>query len=198
MQLLRELGVAGRLFPQARPVRGVRLHGHGVRAQIEFSSPGWSLPRAVLDDALLDAARSAGAAVVRARVEDCIEGGRCPRVALRLPDGALQHVEAATVIAADGLHSLVARKCGLSRERPSGSRFALGGHYRELPALDEYIDMFVHGTGYVAVNPLSDDTANVMLIVDERDLKNHQHDVDAFAQTRAREPRRRVARRRAA
>jgi len=64
VRLLHEIGVGAQLAAHARPVLGVRLHGHGVNATIDFPQPGWSLPRSVLDAALLRAAREAGASVV--------------------------------------------------------------------------------------------------------------------------------------
>lgn len=184
--LLRDLGVADAVETCARRVRGVRLHGHGVSAVIDFPNPGWSLPRAVLDAALLDAARSAGAEVSRGRIEDCSDGDDCASVVVRNPDGSLERVYAPAVIGADGIHSIVARKCGFAGSARAGSRFALGGHYGGFRALDEYIDMFVDGHTYVAINPLTDGTANVMLVVDEPEVASHRDALDAFAEERAR------------
>ncbi len=168
-------------------VHGVRLHGHGIHAQITFPSPGWSLPRCVLDQALLDAALSEGATLTQAHVEGCADAAHCAQVAIRLPDGSVESLESSAVVAADGMHSVVARKCGFARPAQKGlARFALGGHYRGFARLDGYIDMFVDGRSYLAINPLSDETANVMLVVDASELQAHRDDVDAFAEERAR------------
>ena len=185
--LLHELGVGSDLAPLARRVRGVRLHGHGVDARIDFPQPGWSIPRAVLDDVLLQAALREGARVVQARVEGCSDGEEFARVALRLPDGIAVEERSRAVLGADGMHSLIARKCGMAGQPKGVARFALGGHYHGFARLDEYIDMFVDGASYAAVNPLSDDTANVMLVVPEDELRQHRGDVEGFADRRARE-----------
>lgn len=180
------LGVGEQLAGRARLVRGVRLHGYGVHVRIDFPQPGWSLPRSVLDETLLNAAVSEGAQVTQARVEGCTDGDRSVHMALRLPDGTAAEVQGRVILGADGMHSIVARKCGMAARTRGSARFALGGHYRGLSALDEYIDMFVDAATYVAVNPLGDDTANVMLVVSEADLQQHRDDVDAFAQERVR------------
>ncbi|HET9095668.1 MAG TPA: FAD-dependent monooxygenase [Candidatus Baltobacteraceae bacterium] len=180
------LGVGAQLAARARPVRGVRLHGHGVHVRIDFPQPGWSLPRSVLDETLLDAAVSEGAQVMHARVEGVAHGHRSVHAALRLPDGTAAQVQGRVMLGADGMHSIVARKCGMAGRPRGGSRFALGGHYRGLRALDEYIDMFVDAGTYVAVNPLAGDAANVMLVVPESELQRHRDDAGAFAQERVR------------
>ncbi|HEY9180460.1 MAG TPA: NAD(P)/FAD-dependent oxidoreductase [Candidatus Baltobacteraceae bacterium] len=186
VRALYRLGVAEELEIQARTIRGVRLHGHGVSACIDFPQPGWSLPRRVLDQVLLNAAMRAGAAVVRAHVEDARDGAEFGTIGIRLPGGGTAQAQGAAVVGADGMHSIVARKCSFASEVSNGSRFALGGHYTGFTRLDGYIDMFVHRSGYVAVNPLSDHVANVMIIVDEAELQAHREDVEAFAQARAR------------
>lgn len=180
------LGVGAQLTARARLVRGVRLHGHGVHVRIDFPQPGWSLPRSVLDETLLNAAVRAGARLTQARVEGCTGADRSVHVALRLPDGTTAQVEGGVILGADGMHSIVARKCGMAAPPRGGSRFALGGHYRGLSALDDYIDMYVDGATYLAVNPLDDDAANVMLVVPETDLQQYSDDVDAFARERVR------------
>ena len=187
VRLLYELGVGEQLARRARPVRGVRLHGYGAETRIDFPDPGWALSRAVLDEALLEAALSEGARCVRAHVEDCSETADGARLAVRLPDGTREEVTAFVVAGADGLHSIVARKCGLAGARDQAGRFAFGGHYRGFARLDEYIDMFVHPRGYLAVNPLDGGTANVMLVLERRDIESHREELDAFMQEQIRE-----------
>jgi len=187
VRLLYELGVGERLAPHAREVGGVRLHGHGVRAVIDFPQAGWSLPRALLDDVLLGAALQAGAHALQGRVEDCADGAECATLVVRLPDGSLATMNAGAVVGSDGMHSLVARKCGFNGAKGGARRFALGGHYSGLKGLDGYIDMFVEGTSYAAINPLTDTTANVMLVVSESELEANRGRIDAFARERARD-----------
>lgn len=186
VQLLHALGVGAQLSRHARPVRGVRLHGHGTNVRIDFPQPGWSLARSVLDDALFKAALREGAHAMQMRIEDCADGRECARITARLPDGSTDDIRCASVLGADGMHSIVARKCGWAAAPGVRSRFALGGHYSGFSGLDEYIDMFVEGGTYVAVNPLSDETANVMLVLPQSELERHRNEVDAFAEERAR------------
>lgn len=186
VRLLHEIGVGTQLAAHARPVSGVRLHGHGVHATIDFPQPGWSLPRCVLDQTLLRAAREAGASVVRARVEDCSDRAADASLTVRFPDGSTAAAQSTVIIGADGMHSIVARKCGLVADRAHTGRFALGGHYGGFRKLDGYIDMFVDGDTYVAINPLTDTTANVMLVVGHEELAHNAQRVDAFAEERAR------------
>jgi|SRR5579872_43405 len=187
VRLLNELGIGAQLARRARTVEGVRLHGHGVHARITFPFPGWSLPRSVLDQVLLEAALGQGATLTQAHVEGCTDTAHCARVAVRFPDGSVESLETSALVAADGMHSIVARKCGFARPaRKAQARFALGGHYCGFARLDGFIDMFVDGGSYLAINPLSDETANVMLVVDAGELEAHRDDVDAFAEERAR------------
>lgn len=168
--LLYALGVGETLAAQARPVRGVRLHGHGVQVRIDFPQPGWSLPRCVLDEALLNAALRAGAQMIRARLEECRDGREHAEAAgVHLPDGERFEMRAGVVVGADGMHSLIARKCALASPPAGGGRFAVGGHYTGFHNLDTYIDMIVDGTTYVAINPLTDTSANVMVVSDRPD-----------------------------
>lgn len=185
VRVLHELGLGTALAGYARPVRGVRLHGYGVHARIDFPSAGWSLPRAVLDETLLRAALGEGAALLRGHVEDCVQDVNAAGVRVRLPDGGETSPEAEIVIGADGMHSVIARKCGMDATTRGPSRFAVGGHYDGFAALDDYIDMFVDGSTYLAVNPLSEHSANVMFIVRESDLQQHRGDLEAFLSARA-------------
>lgn len=186
VQLLYALGVGAQLARHARPVRGVRLHGHGVNVRIDFPRPGWSLARFVLDDALFKAALREGAQAMQTRIEDCEDGGEYARITARRPDGSTHETRCASILGADGMHSIVARKCGWAAAPRARSRFALGGHYAGFSGLDEYIDMFVDGGTYVAINPLTDETANVMLVLSQSELERRRSDVDAFAEERAR------------
>ena len=90
------------------------------------------------------------------------------------------------MIGADGAQSIVARKCGLSAAPHGEQRFALGGHYAGLRDLDRFVEMFVEGSSYFAVNPFDAAHANIMVIVREKDLSARKNDVDRFIRERAR------------
>src|SRR5579875_3405728 len=157
-----------------------------VYERTAFPNPGWSVPRSVLDSVLLEAALQAGATLVPASVEACSHEAQSASVTVRMRDGSTMRERADALLGCDGMHSLVARKCGLAAAQTPSGRFALGGHYRGFARLDDYIDMYVDGRTYLAINPLSDDAANVMLVIEQRELTNHRDGIDRFAQDRAR------------
>jgi geranylgeranyl reductase family protein len=186
VEQLRALGLESVLAPLAFPVEGIRLNGNGVRVELRFSKTGWSLPRARLDDELLRSAISRGVAFLQARVEDVREEAPGSLVTVREPSGETRTLRARFVIGADGAQSIVARKCGLSVAVRGEQRFALGGHYGGLRDLDRFVEMFVEGSSYFAVNPFDAAHANIMVIVREKDLSARKNDVDEFIRERAR------------
>ncbi len=100
-------------------------------------------------------------------------------------EGEQQTIEARVLVGADGAQSLVAKSCGLGAPAPGPARFALGGHYGGLADLDAYVQMFVEGRTYFALNPLTPTTANAMLIVYEAQMRAHRENIDAFMRDRA-------------
>ena len=178
---LARLGVLASVAAVAAPLRGVRLVASGAPAvTLPFSRPACACARDVLDALLLDAAVAAGAVVERARVEDLIlEGGRCEGVRVRTDDGALEDRRAGIVVGADGIGSVVARKLGLTKPLRRGARYAVGGHYAGFGALDEHVEMYVGTGAYFALNPLSEISANVMVVVPKQRLAEWSRDVDA-------------------
>ena len=187
VRALHALGVGQALTAQARPLAGVHLYSGHAQASMPFRSPGWSLPRAALDFALLEAAKDAGVRVHRARVETVRAGSNEMLAGIRNERGELETLRARAIVGADGLHSTVARSCNLQAPAPRHARFAVGGHYRDLSGLSGGLQMFVKGRSYFAVNPLSHSSANVMLVVPGEELGRHRGDVDAFVCNRSRE-----------
>ena len=185
IRALDELGVSDTLAQHASPIRGIRLFNSGARVELALRTPGWSLPRATLDDALLSAAREAGAHIIRGRVEDVLCSDERAGVLVRTPSGNRERIDARILVGADGAHSIIAKICGLSGAQKKTPRFALGGHYAGLRGLDGCVEMFVDGASYFAVNPFSDSAANVMLVVREPELQRRREDVDAFIAERA-------------
>lgn len=180
--LLRQLGIDD-LLDAARPnhLRGFRIYAPGGRMfQGDFAGTrgpdgqslfetGLVLPRARLDAAIVQGARRAGAEIR--------EGWRVGQVEA-LPNGYRIHgpagsapLEARLLIAADGLHSTIARRLNLhvaSRMR----KIALVAHLRGIAGLSEYGEMHVAGRRYVGLAPLepcaTGDLCNVAMVVDER------------------------------
>jgi 2-polyprenyl-6-methoxyphenol hydroxylase-like FAD-dependent oxidoreductase len=166
------LGLRERVERVARPLRGIRIVPPGTPAlEMPFPSPSLSCERAVLDALLLDAARAAGAEVLRGHVEDlAFDAGRVCGVTMRDENGTPRTLVARVVVGADGTGSIVARKLRLARAARGVRRFALGGHYRGFGKLDAHVEMYVGTGAYFAINPLDEERANVMVVVRSGDL----------------------------
>ncbi len=183
---LRELGLEPEMRQVARPIDGIRLFGKGAAVELPFSSVAWSIPRLELDYRLLRAAIAAGATLISGRVEN-VRPGRPLTLDFRDPAGEAAHITATVVVGADGADSIVARKCGLLPSRSGNARYALGGHYTGFSDLGSWIEMYVENRSYFAVNPLDHTTANVMVIVDARQLRSWRDEIDRkLAETAAR------------
>jgi flavin-dependent dehydrogenase len=159
------------------------MPAHAGTVELPFDEPALSCDRAILDATLLQAAVAAGVHVVRGRVTGVLrEDGRVAGVTVRDDDGGGTHSERARWTGgADGCGSAVARTAGLTRstftwkQRP---RFAIGGHYAGFGAFDGFIEMYVGGGAYLALNPLDDERANVMVVVPKRLLTSWSGFVD--------------------
>ncbi len=185
VQTLEGLGVASALTPHARELQGIRFFGNGTQAELPFSVPAWSLPRADLDMALLQAAVSAGAVHMTGRASSFVDKNDGVQFEIFLPRGESQFVRASILVGADGAHSLVARSFGLTQRSGAAQRFAVGGHYGDLRRNGDCVEMFVDGRSYLAVNPLRHGRANVMFIVGKSRLANRHGDLDALIRERA-------------
>lgn len=147
-------------FAGTRAPNGTPLHTYGL-----------AVPRLRLDAALLGAARTAGAAIF----EGC-RVANIERVAASVPvwrllgaDGS-EHLHAHVLVAADGVHSTIARRLGL--QRPGILRkVGLVAHLRGIQGLADYGEVHVAGRRYVGLAPLEPtavgDLCNVAMVVDE-------------------------------
>lgn len=132
---------------------------------------GLAVPRLNLDAALVSAARRAGAEVREGwRLADLSrEGGEYTLTPVL--DG--EPLRTRLLVAADGVHSTVARRLGL--HAPTRMRkIALVAHIRGIDGLGEYGEMHVAGRGYVGLAPLdpaevdvAERRCNVAMVVDE-------------------------------
>jgi flavin-dependent dehydrogenase len=147
--------------------RGSRLTGLFARAgTAPFRATGLSVPRRILDHALVEAARGAGATVMEATTVQGVlqENGAVTGLALRFDDGGTGELRARLTIGADGLHSLLARTIGGRRFGPL-RRYAFVAHAAAVPGLSDTAEMHVAADGYVGINPLGGGLANVSLVV---------------------------------
>lgn len=179
--LLRDLGVLDSLAA-AMParLRGFRIYAPngaafrgsfagtcGMDGQPLFET-GFAVPRLRLDALLVDAARRAG---VEVREQWRLAGfTRGPRAVTTLTPAVGTPISARLVIAADGVHSTIARR---ARLHATGSlrKIALVAHLRGIDGLDDYGEVHVAGRRYVGLAPLDPlpqvDLCNVAMVVDE-------------------------------
>lgn len=131
---------------QGRNGRGLREGGLGGRLP---HPGGLALPRRDLDQALLDAARAAGARVFEGlTLEDLHPGtsprdhrdqaeGRLPELSVRDAQGRRTSLRPRFVVAADGLRSRSARALGVIRHRPGGSKVSATFRLEGEPVSDD-------------------------------------------------------------
>ena len=157
------------------PIRGTTVHAPrgssltGIFARAghaPFRDTGLSVARRLLDQALVDAARRAGAVLFeRTAVQGLLRDG--PTVAglvVRDPAGITRELRARLTVGADGLRSPVAHALGPRRTGPL-RRYAIVAHVAEVAGLGDTAEMHVTGRGYVGLNPLGGGIANVALVL---------------------------------
>ena len=183
--LLRELGVMDHLEAlHPGRLRGFRIFApNGSSFQADFAATrdaggrsyfetGLAIPRLTLDALLVRAARDAG-------VELSL-GWRLANLERRedfwkltpVTESESGVVQARLLLAADGVHSTVARRLGLHQPVRRLSKVALVAHMRGIEGLGEYGEIHVAGRRYVGLAPqelgeAGDRLCNVALVVDE-------------------------------
>jgi 2-polyprenyl-6-methoxyphenol hydroxylase-like FAD-dependent oxidoreductase len=177
---LDRIGVLNDVRAQAFALHGVRLvPPHAPAVELPFTSGALSCERETLDAILLRAAVYAGVTVVHGRVEDVLrDRGRIDGLWVRNDDGTAYEVRARWTVGADGCGSIVARRAGLVRHSWQRPRFAVGGHYTGFGDLGGFVEMYVGAGAYFALNPLSHDMTNVMVVVPKSALKRWSGFVD--------------------
>jgi len=159
--ILDRLGALERIeaAPTHSWLRGMQLQApHGRRHLIEYQASdgtprrGLSVPRLVMDQALLDVARARGAEVREGfRVQGVLRAGGRVRGVVG-PQG--EPLGADLVIGADGLHSVVARSVGARRRALWPRRLGLVSHWEDVDWPEDFGRMLVGPRGYVGVAPL--------------------------------------------
>ncbi len=189
--LLTQLGVVDRLVKGgAQPLFGTRVFAPGGDvvtgrfapvAADGSGSQGLAVARRVLDFHLVDRARDAGAEVREGTTltELLYEQGRVAGAVLRDRSGQSRVVRARVVIGADGLRSVVARRIG-RRRHGWLSRLALVGHVTGVSGLDGHAEMHVNPQGYVGLNRIGTDVANVALVLPRRMVRESSGRVASF------------------
>jgi len=150
---------------------------HGYPSPRPYS---FALPRITFDMILREAAERAGAVVWEdAAVEELSsEHGAIDGVRVRTGGGKREVVEARVVVAADGLHSLVARRLRLAR-RSAPTRIAFTAHVADVAGVDGLGELHVGHCGYVGLGPIGGGVTTVALVLPLAALRQHPRDVRA-------------------
>ena len=153
--------------PNGAALRGDFVAEHGYSA---FRNRGLALRRILLDDILLDCARSAGAVVREGcRVADVVRDAHGRVVGVQVLDatGASREMRAPLVIGADGLRSVIARRLGLARtSRLWPRRIALVAHYENFGDVTDWGEMHVERkVGYVGLASVENGLTNVAMVI---------------------------------
>lgn len=182
--LLRELGVMEALdVSHPGRLRGFRIYAPGgAIIQGDFSATrdargepyfetGLAVPRLRLDALLVEAARASGAELRgRWSLARLSRDATTGDYILHPTSSELDAIRARLLIAADGVHSVVARRLGLHVQGRL-RKIALVAHIRGIEGLSEYGEMHVAGRRYVGLAPLEPrergDLCNVAMVVDE-------------------------------
>jgi flavin-dependent dehydrogenase len=157
------------------PIRGTTVHAPlgssltGIFARASrapFRATGLSVARRLLDQALVDTARRAGAELLeRTAVQGVVrDGPTVTGLALRDAAGATRELSARLTIGADGLRSVVAVRWARC-ERPCGAMRSgnVADRARAIPP------KCTRSGGYVGLNPLGGGIANVALVLPPAD-----------------------------
>lgn len=192
-RLLHDMGVLETIEPRAARMSGITVRSpdgtvargdyasaHGFRA---FRDHGLSVRREILDAALLDSARRAGARVDEGvRVVDLARdaAGVVCGVHVQDDDGRVRELSARLVIGADGLHSMVAKRLGLTRAWPWPRRIAIVSHYRDVANVADRVELHVERDGFVGVADVGDGVTTVAAVFPRSRARQFAGDADAF------------------
>ncbi len=182
------IGVLPEVLRHAVPLYGTQVFGPrgasltGLFAKVAGVPPataGISLPRRVLDAILVDAARRAGVDVLeRTKMVDLIRDQGQIKGAIGSQNGRPTAIPARLVIGADGLHSVTARLLGGRRHEPL-RRYGFVAHVSGVPDL-ALTEMHVGPGGYVGLNRIGEDLANVAVVASRHEVRTAGQDPTEF------------------
>ena len=159
--------------PSGVSFRGDFVADHGFRG---FRDRGLALRRPILDTMLLRQAAAAGARVVEeASVTDIVRDARGRVVGVHVRRSArdgrrpsTSTIGARIVVAADGLHSVVARRLHLTRASRWPRRVAFVTHFAGVAEMGSVGEMHVEHDGYIGLADVGNGETNVALVVPAR------------------------------
>ena len=181
---LRELGLLeGVRAATHEPIgRALLVSPRGDAIDVDLSSaeepdPHLICRRHILDNVLVEAARTRATVLEAARVTDVIrDGTRVTGVAFHTRDGG-GVIRARAVVGADGFDSIVARRLGLYRHDSERWCVASRGYYRGLDVAPRTVEIhFLRETlpGFLWIFPTGDGIANVGLGIVHAALKRRR------------------------
>lgn len=150
---------------------------HGYPSPRPYS---FALPRITFDMILREAAERAGAVVWEdAAVEDiCSERDGISGVRVRSQGGEHEVVPARVVVAADGIHSLVARRLRLARSS-APHRIAFTAHVADVAGMDGLGELHVGNCGYVGMGPIGGGVTTVALVLPFAAVRRRSREIRA-------------------
>lgn len=185
--------------------------GHSFRADFAgnrkpdgkpYYQYGLALSRQILDHLLIEQARREGAEVLEGTRLQTFQiervGSAETSVSLTLQEAhartaaeGTKTLHARLLVAADGVHSIIARRLGVQQMSVRQRKIALVTHMRGIADLGVYGEMHVGRTSYAGLAPLEPpeigDLCNVAIVVDEREAPQLAGKTDAFFDARLRE-----------
>jgi len=155
--LLDELGID----PPGLELVGVSYRQNTISVDHTFpGNPGRGVRRTVLIDALRAKADELGIERQLSRVTTVRAGSHS--VSLGLADGS--HLDAAYVVACDGLHSTVAKELGVIRpQKKRGRRYGLRQHF-STPPWSSFIEVYYAGSSELYITPVDSHTVGVAVL----------------------------------
>jgi flavin-dependent dehydrogenase len=174
LRFFASLGLSGGALECGRSLSGMLVSAPSRQERAEYGKglTGTLLRRRDLDVWLLKQAIAAGAGFESDLVARDVAGestsGRTVVKGLRLGrprrDGSAITMQARIVIAADGLHSGIARAAGLVRARAGNRRWAFGAYMSGVTGLSDLGEMHVRPRAYVGIAPFDGGLANVCVV----------------------------------
>jgi flavin-dependent dehydrogenase len=137
----------------------------------------FALPRSVFDAILRDEAHAAGAVVREGVTVDdlLLDRAGVAGVVARDPRGARAPLRARSVVGADGLRSVIARRLGV-RRAGGPYRVAFTAHVAGVAEVGDVGEMHVGRTGYVGLGPIGEGITTVALVLPRAELRRRPRD----------------------
>jgi menaquinone-9 beta-reductase len=174
---LEELGVLSRLLALPHEIlEGWRISAPSGRfflGHFPSSAFGIAMQRSLLDAALLDEARIAGAEVrCGCRVADLHWEGREVRGVITDRGSGSERVRARLVIGADGLRSVVMRRLRVGRRAPRLRKVALTAHAGSGPDLGGRGELHITPGGCIGVAAVGAGRVNITVVVQASEARS--------------------------